>query len=247
MMQYGAVVICGGRRHVARPQLPIKHTCSGTCSRCQGRPLSAKNRAAARQFKCTHSGCVKVYTTAGGLAYHMRTHTGDWPFPCTHAGCKKGFVNTSSLAVHMRSHTGERPFPCIICSKAFKTKGTLKEHVAHVHAGKKWKKRPRPYECYVCGKGFPTPAALVIHGRVHSGVRPFPCYFCKWAFKTKSNLTSHMFIHTGGRPRQSEIGLGGGLNLRRRTGTLCVESQHREPERNRTGCSPVHPNSTLPR
>ena len=40
-----------------------------------------------------------------------------------------------------------------------------------------------------------------------------------WTVDARSVL---LWFHTGGQPRQSETGRGGGLNLRRRTGTLCA-------------------------
>ena len=82
--------------------------------------------------------------------------------------CGKGFKKKWNLVQHGPVHTGERPFPCIICSKAFSKKSDLTRHVAHVHAGKKWKKPPRLHDCYVCGKGFPSPSELASK-REHAG------------------------------------------------------------------------------
>ena len=45
-------------------------------------------------------------------------------------------------------HEGERPFSCNTSSKKYRSKSTLKQHVASVHEKKKTK------ICVYCGKGF---------------------------------------------------------------------------------------------
>ena len=54
------------------------------------------------------------------------------------------------------SHSNDRPWPCSECTKAFKTKGRLKDHMlTHSDA--------RPHICDKCGTGFKYPHNLRNH------------------------------------------------------------------------------------
>lgn len=159
------------------------------------RAIAMGNKA----FKCSFSGCSKIYTTQHHLKVHERLHTGDRPYQCNASGCGKSFTTSYSLKSHVRVHTGETPYHCPeeICSKSFKTSGDLQKHI-RTHTGE------RPFTCPFegCERSFTTSNIRKVHIRTHTGERPYICQQdgCGRSFASATNYKNHQRIHTGEKP-----------------------------------------------
>ena len=95
-------------------------------------------------FDCEAS-CGRRFSASGGLANHIRMHTGEKPHVCE--TCGKAFAQSSDLTKHMRIHSGEKPHVCETCGEAFACSGTLASHL-RTHTGEK------PHVCDTCGEAF---------------------------------------------------------------------------------------------
>ena len=79
---------------------------------------------------------------------------------------------------HIRS--SHNSFKCAVCSKQFKAKQALNEHMkTHVH------------QCSKCARKFPTEKGLQSHLLAHK----FECKTCKKLFNTTEILTEHIKTH----------------------------------------------------
>lgn len=102
--------------------------------------------------------------------------------------------STSSTSTDRPDRDGKSPEPdrlynCSMCTKVFKSKGSLKTH--HLsHAAEK------PHKCHVCGKTFSQKGNLKTHEIIHSGINPFACAICGRQFKQKGNLKTHQRTHS---------------------------------------------------
>ncbi|XP_030749269.1 zinc finger protein 724-like isoform X3 [Sitophilus oryzae] len=111
-------------------------------------------------------------------------------FECSY--CSKSFKIKQRLDNHIRVHTNERPYKCDYCSKAFKTWIHRKTHLA-VHLGIK------NYQCRFCSKAFTYASTLRGHEMIHTGERPSTCPECKKGFISTSAMKKHLMTHFRGR------------------------------------------------
>jgi KRAB domain-containing zinc finger protein len=169
--------------------------------------LHTLNHPTERQFQC--NVCAKRFGYKHLLEVHMRLHTGERPFKCDK--CSKGFRSTHSLTLHMDTHLDERKFTCEVCGTAFKAASYLRKHMVlhgearhkctycskcfkikssllnHIrtHTGEK------PFSCETCGMSFPKKSALNDHSWTHKSVKRYNCEVCKRGFSRKEFLRNH--------------------------------------------------------
>lgn len=103
---------------------------------------------------------------------------------CDH--CKRRFCDKTKLRDHIEEKHLHTTYHCHICSKPYKNRVGLDQHIRNVHKG-----RPKNKMCHHCGRGFPTNMQLESHIRTHTGERPFICEFCPTTFSQQSNLYKH--------------------------------------------------------
>lgn len=75
--------------------------------------------------------------------------------------CTKEFVTVSDWRQHERvHHTHLREFICDICSKVYREKNKIEEHL-NAHTGN------RPFKCATCKRGFYAKGDLSKHMKIH--------------------------------------------------------------------------------
>ncbi|XP_038117903.1 transcription factor Sp4 [Culex quinquefasciatus] len=110
--------------------------------------------------------------------------------------CSKTFKRKEHLMQHLKSHVGLRPFKCEEpgCSKSFSRKEHLMRHIVS-HTGKKL------FSCPVCRKYFSRKDNLNKHKKTHtenSSSAPFHCSICSKGFYMKSQFLKHKQMHETG-------------------------------------------------
>ncbi|KAG5864842.1 hypothetical protein JTB14_004472 [Gonioctena quinquepunctata] len=121
-----------------------------------------------------------------GKVFASRSGCSSESFTCPH--CSKAFKKKALLTNHISSHCREKPHRCNICPKSFMSPSHLIVH-KRTHSGEK------PYLCPECGKQLAQPQTLKVHMRQHSGETPFVCSFCDKAYRDSSNLKRHIKRH----------------------------------------------------
>ncbi|XP_053547004.1 zinc finger protein 574 [Bombina bombina] len=140
--------------------------------------------------------CGKEFPQLSQLLRHQRfVHALERRHKCP--TCSKPFKKRSHLRNHMLTHTGERPYSCTDCSKSFNSQANLLRHRL-THTGEK------PHKCQICGKAFSQSSTLQQHLYVHNQAYPYKCMECGINFHRPYRLFMHQYQHTGEYPYKCE-------------------------------------------
>ena len=136
-------------------------------------------------FKCAK--CTKSFNSQYDLDKHVTTHPNTVCEICNF-DCK----SRTKLEGHRKRKHSQCPnvdFHCEGCSKTYKSKGCLKEHMVGAHG------HPGNFNCDTCGKQFWLKVRLDMHMRNHTGEKPYQCPICGKAFSLVSSLYRHQQTH----------------------------------------------------
>ncbi|XP_050527505.1 zinc finger protein 624-like isoform X2 [Daktulosphaira vitifoliae] len=145
--------------------------------------------------------CNKVFINARRFKMHVETH-GSCPIKCPE--CPRSFPTQEHLNNHSTYHKLSDPVCCDICHQFFKTKTTLKSHIARIHQRVQYIQKT--FSCIYCktvyankeelknhvNKHTPKEKALAFAGDNYGKVQ---CNMCNRFFLYKSRLTMHKIYY----------------------------------------------------
>uniref|UniRef100_A0A1I7XW65 C2H2-type domain-containing protein n=1 Tax=Steinernema glaseri TaxID=37863 RepID=A0A1I7XW65_9BILA len=132
--------------------------------------------------------------------------------------CSKTYKTKMQLTEHVEIfHLHQKNYTCDVCSTSFGRRGTLRHHKEMVHLGKTFKCTYENCE-HPAYKCF---KALCAHIRsAHTGERPYKCSFCVRTFVRSNDKKMHEEIHND--PRAQNCGrCGVGFKSEARHKTMC--------------------------
>ena len=143
-------------------------------------------------FKFSCSDCKKQLRSKQSYENHMRTHTGDTPYECKFDGCNVKTKYSSGLRMHIKNiHTKEKSNLCGLCSFAFVTKTSLKNHHKRVHD----ENAVKNINCPDCNLMFYENADMKAHfRRSHTEVKKVECMYCKKTMASTKSLQTHIHL-----------------------------------------------------
>jgi len=139
----------GGDNYPSPAALP-----TGTAST---KPEAVPDPPAVASTKSQCGECGQTLLTKN-MARHRQLHSNDfaatYPWPCLFESCSHHFRSNSALHRHTaRAHTPPGNHQCTLCSKAFKARENMLEHVRDVHKKSLYVSRV----CPTCQRGFTRP------------------------------------------------------------------------------------------
>ncbi|XP_015431758.1 PREDICTED: zinc finger protein 3 homolog isoform X1 [Dufourea novaeangliae] len=142
--------------------------------------------------------CGFVCRSKHSLQSHfIRKHTDRYEHQCKF--CSKKFKVKGDLTNHVRFHHKEKPINCDVCGKLCQNSGSL-----YVH--QKWAHYKPKYECHICKRRMVTQENLDQHLLTqHEKREKIVCAECGKTFTKKDSFKRHMAVHTGCKPHSCLI------------------------------------------
>lgn len=135
--------------------------------------------------------CLDSFSLFGNFETHLlKMHQEVRPYECS--VCSKTYRGKRTLGEHMAVHKPGNMFQCDQCAKTFPFRGSLAKHKERCHDDLS------TYVCVICRKSFKSKGCVVAHVRfVHHGTRDFQCSYCAKSFNTQTILKTHEKTHIG--------------------------------------------------
>lgn len=202
------------RKHVAwthKKKMCIKEDGAYICAVCDYRTLKKslfaahlerKHETWSRKRQNTMvfpcAACGFVCRSKHSLQSHfIRKHTDRYEHQCNF--CSKKFKVKGDLTNHIRFHHKEKPVKCDVCGKLCLNSGSL-----YVH--QKWAHYKPKYECHICKRRMVTQENLDQHLLTqHEKRDKIVCAECGKTFTKKDSFKRHMVVHTGCKPHSCLI------------------------------------------
>lgn len=202
------------RKHVAwthKKKICIQENGAFICSVCDYRTLKKSSFVShlerkhetwsnkpANSLLFPCAACGFVCSSKHSLQSHfIRKHTDKYEHQCKF--CSKKFKVKGDLTNHIRFHHKERPVSCEICGKLCQNSGSL-----YVH--QKWAHFKPKFECHICHRRMVTQENLNQHLiSQHEKREKIVCAECGKTFTKKDSFKRHMAVHTGSKPHSCMI------------------------------------------
>ncbi|KYN43425.1 Zinc finger protein 41 [Trachymyrmex septentrionalis] len=157
-----------------------------------------KSRRRSTNTKFPCSACGFICRSKHSLQSHFtRKHTDKYEHQCSF--CSKKFKVKGDLTNHIRFHHKEKPVKCDVCGKLCLNSGSL-----YVH--QKWAHYKPQYECHICKRRMVTQENLDQHlVTQHEKRDKIVCAECGKTFTKKDSFKRHMVVHTGCKPHSCMI------------------------------------------
>lgn len=161
-------------------------------------------------YKCEF--CSEVFRRKRQLRNHIPTHTGKYTYNCQ--VCNRGFMQERELQKHVASHDAkcelcdrtfihwsklvahrrimhQTEYKCTACSKVFRSKRNLKNHMK-VHETNR-----EVFQCTYekCSKFYYEKRNLTAHVRSKHEGRKFICDICGRELVSKQKMENHIKLH----------------------------------------------------
>ncbi|CAH0558344.1 unnamed protein product [Brassicogethes aeneus] len=113
--------------------------------------------------------------------------------------CDSKFATLHSLSHHkITAHSEQYPVSCVYCTKPFKNKHYLDEHVLFQHVTLS----NHSATCRLCGKVLATKTSLRGHMDFVHGEKKHVCEVCGYSTSAKNDLLKHALTHTNTKPHK---------------------------------------------
>ncbi len=137
--------------------------------------------------------CFSLFSNIGNLNHHiLDVHNPDAARIHKCEFCTKSYKKRLLLDDHIAAvHQGKRKYGCRICNATFTCMGNRGRHEKSVHGSQEKK-----FKCTQCSRAYLNEANLKRHFKTHTGIKEFVCLECNDAFFTKCELKRHNLKHS---------------------------------------------------